>query len=291
MEIKTLRYFLAVAREENMTRAAELLHITQPTLSKQLKALEDELGKSLFIRHSFSIELTPEGQLLQKRAEDLIDLTDKIIEEFATLDDLDGGDLYFGLPESYQIHYFAKEIKEFKQNYPKLRYHITSGSSEQVLEKLNKGILDFAIIVETPDYNRYNSIEFPETDHWGIVVARSHPLAQKERITVEDLIGYPLFCSEQSWKADIPKWAGERMEQLILEGSFQLSYNASIFAAENLGILLTFDKLINTGSESPLKFIPLSPVLENKMYLVWKKHQVFSSIAKHFLAKLQKDLK
>lgn len=290
MDIKALRYFLAVAREENMTRAAELLHVTQPTLSKQLKALEEELGKQLFTRHAFSIELTDEGQLLRKRAEDLVDMADKIINEFSALDDITGGDIYFGLAESYQISFLAKQIKEFKEQYPGLRYHITSGGTEQVLERLNKGILDFAVLVETPDYSKYNVLEFPETDKWGIVIPKNHPLAGKEKIFVDDLIGLPLFCSEQSWHADIPRWAGNKMDLLRLEGSFQLAYNGSIFAAEDLGVLLTFDKLVNTGSESPLTFRPLTPALENKMYLVWKKYQVFSPIAERFVTKFRDSL-
>ena len=145
MELRTMRYFLAVAREENMTRAAELLHITQPTLSKQLKALEDELGKKLFTRHSFSIQLTEEGILLRKRAEDLVKMADKITAEFLTLDDVLGGDVYFGLAESYQIRYLAAVIRKFKETYPGLHYHITSGDTEQVTEKLDKGIIDFAV--------------------------------------------------------------------------------------------------------------------------------------------------
>lgn len=290
MDIKTLRYFLAVAREENMTRAAETLHVTQPTLSKQLKALEEELGKALFIRHAFSIELTDEGHLLRKRAEDLVEMADKIASEFSALDDISGGDLYFGLAESYQISFLARKIKEFKESYPGLRYHITSGGTEQVLERLNKGILDFAVLVETPDYSKYSVLEFPETDKWGVIIPKTHPLADRQSITVDDLIGLPLFCSQQSWAADIPRWAGNKMAQLKLEGSFQLAYNASVFAAENLGVLLTFDKLVNTSAESSLAFRPLSPTLENRMYLVWKKHQVFSPIAERFLSKLREEL-
>lgn len=290
MELKTLRYFLAVAREENMSKAAELIHVSQPTLSKQLKALEDELGKPLFIRHAFSIELTEEGQLLRKRAEDLIDMADKITNEFASLNDINGGDLYFGLAESYQIRHLAKQIKEFKNTYPNLRYHITSGGTEQVLERLNKGILDFAVLVETPDYSKYSVLEFPETDKWGIIIPKTHFLAKKECVTVDDLIGLPLFASNQSWQADIPRWAGSKMDQLKLEGTFQLAYNGAVFASEDLGILLTFEKLVDTSADSSLTFKPLSPVLENKMYLVWKKHQIFSPIAERFLNKIQEEL-
>ena len=146
MDLRVLRYFLAVAREESMTRAAQILHVTQPTLSRQLKALEEELGKTLFIRHAFRIELTEEGRLLRKRAEDLVDMADKITNEFSAMDDITGGDLYFGLAESYQIRFLAQEIKRFKKKYPNLQYHITSGGTEQVIERLDKGLLDFAVI-------------------------------------------------------------------------------------------------------------------------------------------------
>lgn len=287
MEIRTLRYFLAVAREENMSRAAEHLHVTQPTLSKALKALEDELGKKLFIRHSFSIALTEEGVLLRNRAEDLISMADKIEQEFLTLDDITGGDIYFGLAESYQIRYLAREIRAFKETYPDLRYHITSGDTEQVTEKLDKGLLDFAVICETPDERKYNCILFPEADYFGAVLPASSAPAKKECITAQDLAGRPLFCSEQSWENDIRPWAGDTFPQLHLEGSFRLSYNGSLFAKEGLGILLTLNNLIDTSSENGLVFLPLSPRLEMKMYLIWNKYQSFTPIAERFLKQVK----
>ena len=290
MEIRTLRYFLAVAREENMTRAAEILHVTQPTLSKQLKALEDELGKKLFIRHSFSIKLTDEGILLKNRAEDLVSMADKIEKEFVALDDVTGGDLYLGLAESYQISLLVREINTFKKSYPGLRYHITSGDTEQVAEKLDKGLLDFAVLAETPDLSKYESLVFPESDIWGVVMPADSALAKKKAIRVDDLIGLPLFCSGQGWEKDIPGWAKDKMDKLHLEGSFRLSYNASLFAKEHLGYLLTFDKLVNTSLESGLVFRPLTPKLETKLYLIWKKHQAFSPIAERFLNQMRQAL-
>ena len=287
MEIRTLRYFLAAAREENMTRAAEQLHVTQPTLSKQLKGLEDELGKKLFIRHSFSIALTEEGILLRNRAEDLISMADKIEKEFLSLDDITGGDIYFGLAESYQIRYLAREIREFKKLYPDLRYHITSGDTEQVTEKLDKGLLDFAVICETPDERKYNYILFPEADYFGVVIPADSPLAGKDRIMAADLTGQPLFCSEQSWENDIRPWAKEMFGKLHLEGSFRLSYNGSMFAREGLGILLTLNNLIDTSPESGMVFRPLSPHLEMKMYLIWNKYQAFTPIADCFLKQIR----
>ena len=286
MEIRTLRYFLAAAREENMTKAAEQLHVTQPTLSKQLKGLEDELGKKLFIRHSFSIALTEEGILLRNRAEDLISMADKIEKEFLSLDDITGGDIYFGLAESYQIRYLAREIREFKKLYPDLHYHITSGDTEQVTEKLDKGLLDFAVICETPDERKYNYILFPEADYFGVVIPADSPLAGKKRVTAADLTGQPLFCSEQSWENDIRPWAKEMFGKLHLEGSFRLSYNGSMFAREGLGILLTLNNLIDTSRDSGMVFRPLSPHLEMKMYLIWNKYQAFTPIAERFLKQI-----
>ena len=289
MEIRTLRYFLAVAREENMTRAADILHVTQPTLSKALKSLEDELEKKLFTRHSFRIELTEEGVLLRKRAEDLVFMADKIEQEFLSLDDITGGDIYFGLAESYQIRYLAREIHEFKKVYPDLRYHITRGDTEQVTERLDKGLLDFAVICETPDERKYNYLLFPEADHFGAVIPANSKLAKKEKIKVDDLVGLPLFCSEQSWKNDIRPWAKERFRELHLEGSFRLSYNGSMFAREGLGILLTLNNLIDTSPESGLTFRPLFPHLEMKMYLIRNKYQSLTPIAERFMKQVQKS--
>ena len=287
MEIRTLRYFLAVAREENMSRAAELLHVTQPTLSKTLKALEEELGKKLFTRHSFSISLTEEGVLLRDRAEDLISMADKIEREFLSLDDITGGDIYFGLAESYQIRYLAREIRTFKTVYPNLRYHITSGDTEQVTEKLDKGLLDFAVICELPNERKYDYILFPEADYFGAVMPAGSALAEKAFITADDLVGLPLFCSEQSWENDIRPWAREQFARFHLEGSFRLAYNGSMFAKEGLGILLTLNNLVDTSPGSALVFRPLSPHLEMKMYLIWSKYQSFTPIAERFLKQIR----
>ena len=290
MDIRSLRYFLAVAREENMTRAADILHVTQPTLSKTLKALEEELGKKLFTRKSFSIRLTDEGMLLRDRAEDLVAMADKIEQEFMSLDDITGGDLYFGLAESYQMRYLAREINRFKAAYPDLNYHITSGDTEQVTEKLDKGLLDFAVICsELPDTRKYEYITFPEKDIWGAVMPEAHPLASKEAVTVDDLIGEPLFCSEQSWQREISEWAGDRAAKLRLEGSFRLSYNGSLFALEGLGILLTFEHLVDCSESSGLVFRPLFPVNESSFYLIWSKYQTFTPIAERFLSQITKS--
>jgi len=284
-----MRYFLAVAREENMTKAAEILHVTQPTLSKAMRSLEDELGKKLFERHSFSISLTDEGVLLRSRAEDLVGMADKIEKEFLSLDDIYGGNLYFGLAESYQIRYLAREIKAFREVCPGLQYHITSGDTEQVTEKLDKGLLDFAVLCDTPDVRKYNFIEFPAGDIWGVIMPKGAFLSGKSFVTAKDLEGISLFTSVQGWEGDIKRWAGESYGKLRLEGSFRLAYNASLFVKEGLGYQLSFEKLVDTSEESGLVFRPLSPRLETKLYLIWNKYQAFTPIAERFFTRVKKS--
>ena len=282
-----MRYFLAVAREENMTRASETLHVTQPTLSKALKALEDELGKKLFERHSFSISLTEEGALLRDRAEDLVTMADKIEKEFVSLDDITGGELFLGLAESYQIKYIAEAIRELKNRCPKLRYHVTSGDTEQVADKLQKGLLDFVVLAEEPDPKKYEFLPLPEADVWGLVFPSDDPLAKKKTFKPKDLIGLPLFCSRQAWENEIAAWAEDLYKEYRLEGSFKLSYNGAIFAKAGLGYLLTFDRIVDTSEKSGLVFRPLSPRLETKLYLVWKKFQPLTPIAERFLEEIK----
>ena len=291
MEIRTLRYFLAVARDENMTRAAERLHVTQPTLSKQIKSLEEELGSTLFERHSFSISLTEEGKLLKTRAEDLLDMADRIEQEFISLDDITGGELYLGLAESYQIRYLARAISTFKQDYPNLRYHITSGDTEQIADRLDRGLLDFLVLAERPDAAKYDYIEFPKSDVWGLIMPENDPLSLKSGICAADLKGLPLLCSEQSWNKEIAEWAGSAFHSLKLEGSFRLSYNGAVFAREGLGYLLTYRDLVDTSSSSGLTFRPLEPKLETSLYLCWRRHQTFTPIAERFLDHAEKSFR
>lgn len=290
MEIRVLRYFLEIAREGNMTRAAEYLHVSQPTLSKQMKELETELGKKLFRRSSSSVSLTSEGMLLRKRAEDILDMVDKTTDEFSALDDITGGEVHIGCAESHQIKYLARVIKEFKKNYPLFRYHISSGNTEQVTERLDKGLFDFAVIVEPPDLSKYNYIEVPEVNIWGVVMKKDSPLAQNDQIHIEDLLGLPLICSLQAMREDIPRWCGEKADMLNLSGSINLFYNGSVFVKEGLGYMLTFNGLASTGVDSELCFRPLEPVLETKMYVIWKKYQVFTPIAELLIKKLKTDL-
>lgn len=283
MEIRVLRYFLEIARTGNMSRAAEALHVSQPTLSKQIKELELELGRKLFRRGSAGLSLTDEGMLLRKRAEDILDMVDKTADEFQALDDITGGEVHIGCAESYQIKYLAQTIQEFKKKYPLFRYHLTSGNTEQVAERLDRGLIDFAVIAEPPNLSKYNYLEISGVDCWGLVMKENDPLSKKECIRVDDLIGLPLICSAQGMKFDISRWCGEKADMLNLSGTVNLAYNGSVFVKEGLGYLLMFDRLVDTSPGSSLCFRPLEPPLETKMYVIWKKYQVFSPIAELLL--------
>lgn len=290
MEIRVLRYFMQIAREGSMTRAAEYLHVSQSALSKQMKELENELGKKLFRRGSSSVSLTDEGMLLRKRAEDLLAMADKIEREFKSMDDITGGDIYIGCAESRLIKYLAYAVKELNEQYSNIHYHITSGDTQQVTERLDRGLLDFAFIAEPPDLSKYNYLEIPEQDTWGVLMRKDCPLAEKTQIKIDDILPYPVFCSEQAAKVDLPRWCGENIDQLNIMSTFNLSGNAAVFVREGLGITLTFDKLIEIDKEGDLCFRPITPVLKTKMYAIWKKYQIFTPVAQLMLKQLNSIL-
>lgn len=288
MEIRELRSYLAAARHESITKAAEELHISQSALSKQIKSLENELGSKLFERRSFGISLTEEGRMLRERAANLVGMADKIEEEFNALDSATGGKIYFGLAESFQIKYLAKQIKELEKRCPALEYHVVSGVSSQVTALLDAGIIDFAVLAETPDASKYDSVEFPEHERWGVIMATGCALAKKRSVTIDDLEGLPLFCSDQAWRNDIPRWAGSnKMKKLHRAAGFGLAYNGAIFAREGLGYLLAFDKIVDTSKGSGVVFRPLFPTLETKLYFVWKPDRSLTPIAKRFLEQVK----
>lgn len=287
MEIRVLRYFLAIAREENMTRAAKYLHVTQPTLSKQIKQLEEEIGKKLFIRSNYSIKLTDEGLLLRKRAEDILSMVDKTMEEFQALDDITGGDIYIGAAESESFSYFATVAKDLQLQYPNVKFHLYSGNTEVIAERLDRGLLDFAIIVQEVDLSKYNYIKIPTSDTWGVIMRKDSPLAKKEYISIEDLIDLPLIVSRQGITEDYPKLFKEKLDQLHIVATFDLIYNASIMVKEGFGYALSFDKIVDTSENSELCFRVLKPELKTNMYIIWKKYQVFTPIAEKLLSKMQ----
>lgn len=287
MELRVLRYFLEVAREGSVTRAAQRLHISQPTLSKQLKDLEGELGKKLFVRGSHDVRLTDEGMLLRKRAEDILSMADKTVAEFQSLDEFTGGDVWVGCAESEGIKHLARGFKALLERYPGLRLHLQSGNSADVTERLDRGLLDFAVIVHEVDLSKYNYLQMPVTDTYGVLMRKDSPLASKETVSVDELLDVPLICSRQGMAEDYPKVFQEKMDSLNVVATFNLAYNAGVLVREGVGYALSFDKLADTSDESELTFRPLEPALETRMYLIWKKYQVFSPAAEVLLEKIK----
>ena len=289
MEIRVLRYFLEAAQEGNITKAAGRLHISQPTLSRQLKELEEELGKKLFIRSNYSIKLTDEGMLLRKRAEDILDMVDKTTDEFKSLDDINGGDIHIGCAESENIKYFSRIMKKIQEKYPRIRCHFYSSGTNAVNERIERGLLDFAIIVQEVDLSKYNYLKMPSSDTWGLIMRKDSPLAQKPFIQPEDLLDHPLICSRQSMTEEMQKWLGEMLDKLNIIATYDLLFNASVMVREGLGYALGFDNIIYTGQESPLCFRPLNPALQSPMYIIWKKYQVFTPVASVLLEEMKKQ--
>ncbi|WP_019390986.1 LysR family transcriptional regulator [Priestia filamentosa] len=292
MELRVLRYFLTVAREGNITRAADFLHVTQPTLSRQLKELEQKLGKKLFIRSSHSIILTDEGILLRKRAEEIVHMVDKLEAEFSSMEETISGDVYIGGGETDAMRQIARVVKELQLNYPNIRYHLYSGNEEDVTDRLDRGLLDFGILIQPADLSRYNYINIPAKDVWGVVMRKDSPLAVKNTIQAVDLLNVPLICSRQAMKQTYSKnefadWFGEDFDKLNVVTTYNLAYNAAIMVEEGLGYAITLDKIVDTSSDSNLCFKPLEPRLESDLNIVWKKHQVFSIAANMFFKKMQ----
>ncbi|WP_077622497.1 LysR family transcriptional regulator [Sediminibacillus massiliensis] len=292
MELRVLRYFLTVAREGSITGAAEFLHVTQPTLSRQLKDLEQELGKKLFIRSSHRIILTEEGMLLRKRAEEILEMVGKLEAEFLSMEDTISGDVYIGSGETEALKQIARVVKELQSSYPNIRYHLYSGNDEDVTERLDKGLLDFCIVIQPADLSKYNYINIPANDVWGVIMRKDSPLASKETIQADDLLNEPLIFSRQAMKQTLSKnefvdWFGEDFDKLNVVATYNLVYNAAIMVEEGIGYAVTLDKLVNTSGDSNLCFRPLEPRLESGLNIVWKKYQVFSTAAEVFLKELQ----
>lgn len=291
MDIRVLQYFLAVAREESITRAAERLRMTQPPLSRQLKDLEDELGKQLLIRGSKKVTLTEDGMLLRKRAEELVDLMEKTKAELTSSNENINGDIHIGCGETEAISFLAQAAWNLQQKHPLIHYHIYSGDAERVMERLDKGLIDFGLLVGPADVNKYDYIRLPLKDRWGVLMRKDSPLAEKESITAEDLWDKPLIISHQtSINSEMFSWLKTDITKLNIVATYDLVYNASQFVKKGFGYVIALDKLINTTGDSSLCFRPLYPILEAGLCIVWKKYQVFSKASNAFLQQLQKEL-
>lgn len=290
MDIRVLQYFLTVAREESITRAAETLRMTQPPLSRQLKDLEDELGKKLLIRGSKKVTLTEDGMLLRKRAEEMIDLMEKTKAELTSSDENISGEIYIGGGETDAVSLFAQTAGKLQKTHPLIHYHIYSGDAEIVMEKLDKGLIDFGLLVGPVDVSRYDYMRLPISDIWGVLMRKDSPLAEKDVICAEDLWDKPLIVSHQtSISSDMMAWLQKEVSKLNIVMTYDLIFNASLFVKKGIGYAIALDKIINTTGDSELCFRPLYPTLEAGLCIVWKKYQVFSKASKEFLRLLKNE--
>lgn len=294
MEIRVLKYFLAVAREGSITGAANSLHLTQPTLTRQLQELEKELKQKLLIRGKYKVTLTPEGMILKKRAEEIVGMVEKTQAEFQSINEILSGDIYIGGGESESMKYIAEIIKDIQTDFPAVKFHIYSGNAEDVTDKLDRGLLDFGILIQPVDVSKYDHITLPQKDVWGVIMRKDSPLAQKHNIKLEDLVDVPLLASRQmspkySRDSGFLDWFGDKYDELNIAATYNLVYNAAIMVKAGVGVAITLDKLADTSKESELCFRPLCPKLESGLDIVWKKYQVFSPAAKLFLDKLHKN--
>lgn len=294
MELRVLQYFLAVAREQNISAAAESLHLSQPTLSTQLKALEVELGKQLLIRGtkgSRKVLLTEEGMLLRKRAEEILELVRMTENEISLSDEVIAGDVYIGTGESDMVRIFARVAKHLQEKHPDIHYHILSGNAVFVKEHLDRGLIDFGVVYGPVNSEIYSSMKLPAQDTWGVLMRRDSPLAQKKMIVPQDLWDQPLILSAQKHDAGpMANWLERDLSKLNVVASYNLVFNASLLVEEGLGYAVCFDKLINVTGDSKLCFRPLSPKMVAEASIIWKRYQVFSKAASCFLEELRQVL-
>ena len=288
MEIRILEYFLAVCREQTISGAASALHLTQPTLTRQLRELEDNLGVQLLIRSKKGISLTDEGMLLRKRAEEIVDLVNKTKEELLSNDDNLSGDIFIGTGESDTLSCIIEIAKEFQDTYPNIKFNIDSGDYIDVLYKLDQGLIDFGVIFGKVDKEKYNYITLPIKNHWGLVVKKNEELAKKEYVTFDDIKDLPLIVSRQSYKNNELKEIFKNQKNINIVNTHNLVFNAIIMQRKNMGYIFTLNKIINENDKD-LKFIPYYPLHEIEINLIWKKYQFFSKPSKKFLDKI-KDL-
>lgn len=292
MELRVLRYFLTVAREESISGAAQALHLSQPTLSRQLMALEEEIGKPLFIQGSRHVTLTEDGVLLRKRANEILSLVEKTQSELRETELITTGDIYIGGGETDGMALLADAVRRFQARYPQVRFHLFSANADDLFERMEKGLLDFGLILGASVPRKYDSLRLPAKNHWGLVVPKGSRLAGQESISPEDLRELPLLTSQQSQVAsELSQWLGYDFSDLRVVATYSLVYNAALMVEAGVGCALTLNHLINTGEDSGVCFRPLSPTLECGMSLVWPKYQVRSKVTEAFFQFLVSHLR
>ena len=286
MEFRVLKYFLMVAREENITKAAALLHLTQPTLSRQLMQLEAELGVKLFHRSKHSIILTEDGMLLKRRAQEIVSLSDKTVQELSHKEDMLSGEIAIGCGETKNMLFLSEQIKKFRQKYPLVQFSIHSAIADDIKERIEKGILDIGLLMEPVDVGKYEFIRMPQKEKWGILVRKDSELAAKESINPKDLTNVPLIMVKRELvKNELASWFGDYYEGLQIAATYNLILNAASMVERGVGVALCFD--LGAAFYEDLCFIPLAPTLETGSVLVWKKNQTLGAATSQFMRYLR----
>lgn len=283
MEFRVLQYFLAVTREGNISAAAQSLNLSQPSLSRQLKDLEDELGAKLFIRGNRRIELTEEGLILRKRAGEIMQLVELTESEISEVKNNISGTLSIGAGESLSMHRITEVFRRLKENYPDIRLNVVSGDTEDLQDRLDRGLLDFALIFTDFDRNAYHHLTLEEKEIFGVIMRRDDALAEKEYITVKDLYDKPLIVSRAN---GLDIFSGSQARKLQVAATYNLLYNASLMVEDGIGVAISFDGLVDTSENSSLCFSPLYPEISVSPSLIWKRHQKLSIISQLFIKQL-----
>ena len=290
LNLRVLEYFVEVARDENISRAAQRLYVSQPAISKQIQMLEEELKHKLFRRLNGRLELTDEGRLFLRRAEDILELVHKTKVEFETLDSSTVGEVHIGAAESHAMKHVARVMRSMQKKFPRIRYHLYSGNGEDLYYRLDGGLIDFLITLQSVDILKYESIELPTPDVWGVIMRRDDPLSVKQSITVDDLRDVPLICSREAMNDECLQWFGREFKQFRVSITYNLLYNASIMVREGLGYAISLDRLADTRDGSELCFRPLEPKMISTLRIVWRKDALLSTAASIFLRELQSSL-
>lgn len=283
MEFRVLQYFLAVTREGNISAAAQSLNLSQPSLSRQLKDLEEELGAKLFIRGNRRIELTEEGLILRKRAGEIMQLVELTESEISEVKNNISGTLSIGAGESLSMHRITEVFRRLKENYPDIRLNVVSGDTEDLQDRLDRGLLDFALIFTDFDRNAYHHLTLEEKEIFGVIMRRDDALAEKKFITVKDLYDKPLIVSRAN---GLDIFSGSQARKLQVAATYNLLYNASLMVEDGIGVAISFDGLVDTSESSSLCFRPLYPEISVSPSLIWKRHQKLSIISQLFIKQL-----
>ena len=291
IETRLLQYFLAIAEEQSITRAADYLHITQPTLSKQMMDLEASLGKQLLIRGKKKVTLTEDGAYLRSRAQEIISLMEKTEASFRESEQVITGDVYIGCGEHRSTYPIMQMINAIQEEYPDIRFHFFSGNADAITERLDKGLLDMGFLLEPEISPRYDYQKLPLYETWGVLMRKDSEFAGRDSITFKELSALPLIMPSQTSNSNqITTFFADTLSAPHMIATYNLIYNAGLMVEAGMGYALCIDDLINTAGEHPLTFVPLSPTLKSNVYLFTKKYQVFSKAAKLFLDRLQDEI-